>query len=329
MAVINNIKAVTDAIDACMDKYKNVVIYGEDVGFEGGVFRATQGLQQKYGPDRCFNAPISEALFVGAALGMAMNGLLPIVELQFQGLGLPSLQNIISNISRMRNRSRGKYTAPLVIRMPVGGGIRALEHHSEALEAIYAHIPGIKTVMPSTPYDTKGLLCAAVESPDPVLFLEPSKLYRAFKQEVPDGFYTVEIGKGFIINPGNDLTIVTYGAQTVDCQKAIDLYNQKNPNASIELIDLRSIQPWDKKMVINSVKKTGRLLVVHEAVRSFSVSAEIITTVNEDCFEYLRAPLSRCTGYDVIIPYDCGETYHQPNPYKVLEAIEKIIAYEY
>lgn len=329
MAVINSIKAVTEALDVAMDRDPNVIVFGEDVGLEGGVFRATQGLQQKYGIERSFNAPISEAMFAGVGLGMAMNGMKPVIELQFQGLGLPSLQNIIANIARMRNRSRGKWTAPLVIRMPMGGGIRALEHHSEALEAIYAHIPGIKTVLPSTPYDTKGLLLAAIESPDPVIVLEPTKLYRAFKQEVPDGYYTVPIGEGYKIFEGNDLTVVTYGSQTVDCMKAIELLKASHQNATIELIDLRSIQPWDKKMVIESVKKTGRLLVVHEAVRSFSVSAEIITTVNEECFDVLKAPLSRCTGYDVIIPYDRGEGFHQVNPQKILVSMQKVLDYKF
>jgi len=308
MPVINNIKAVTEALDVAMERDKNIVVFGEDVGLEGGVFRATQGLQQKYGIERSFNAPISEAMFAGVGLGMAMNGMHPVVEMQFEGLGLASLQNIITNIARIRNRSRGKYTAPMVIRMPMGGGIRALEHHSEALEAIYAHIPGIKTVIPSTPYDTKGLLLAAIESPDPVIVLEPTKLYRAFKQEVPDGYYTVPIGEGYIMQEGNDLTVVTYGAQTVDCQKAVELLKQSHPDKTIELIDLRSIQPWDKKMVIESVKKTGRLLVVHEAVRSFSVSAEIITT---------------------IIPYDRGEGYHQVNPQKVLVEMQKVLDFKF
>ncbi|AVN64094.1 MULTISPECIES: alpha-ketoacid dehydrogenase subunit beta [Mesoplasma] len=329
MAVINNIKAVTEALDVAMDRDKNVIVFGEDVGLEGGVFRATQGLQQKYGIERSFNAPISEAMFAGVGLGMAMNGMKPVVELQFQGLGLPALQNVIANISRMRNRSRGKWTAPMVIRMPMGGGIRALEHHSEALEAIFAHIPGIKTVMPSTPYDTKGLLLAAIESRDPVIVLEPTKLYRAFKQEVPEGYYTVPIGEGYKIQEGNDLTIVTYGAQTVDCMKAVEMIKSTHPTASIELIDLRSIQPWDKKMVIESVKKTGRLLVVSEAVRSFGVPAEIIATVNENCFDSLKAPLARCTGYDVVIPYDRGEGFHQVNPQKVVEAIKKVLDYKF
>ncbi|WP_338983727.1 alpha-ketoacid dehydrogenase subunit beta [Spiroplasma endosymbiont of Othius punctulatus] len=329
MAVINSIKAVSEALDVAMERDNTVIVFGEDVGLNGGVFRATQGLQAKYGKQRTFNAPISEAMFAGVGAGMAMGGMKPVVEMQFEGLGLASLQNIITNVSRMRNRSRGKWTVPMVIRMPMGGGIRALEHHSEALEAIYAHIPGLKVVVPSTPYDTKGLILAAIDSPDPVIVFEPTKLYRAFKQEVPEGHYIVPIGEAFKIQEGNDLTVVTYGAQTVDCQKAVELLKTTHPNSTIELIDLRSIKPWDKKMVIESVKKTGRMLVVHEAVRSFSVSSEIITTINEVCFEYLKAPLSRCTGYDVIIPYDAGEGFHQVNPYKVFESMKKVLDYKF
>ncbi|PPE04123.1 alpha-ketoacid dehydrogenase subunit beta [Williamsoniiplasma lucivorax] len=329
MPVLNNVQAVTNALDVAMDKWKEVVAFGEDVGQDGGVFRATMGLYDKYGENRCFSMPISEALFAGAGYGMAVAGMKPVIEFQFEGLGWASLQNIFTQIAKVRNRSRGSYSVPLVIRMPMGGGIRALEHHSEAMEAMYAHCPGIKVVIPSTPYDTKGLLLAAIESPDPVVVFEPTKLYRAFKQEVPDGFYTVPIGEAYKIQEGNDLTIVTYGAQTVDCEKAIEMLLQERPNASIELIDLRTIQPWDRQMVFESVKKTGRLLVVHEAVRSFSVSSEIIASVNEACFEYLKAPLSRCTGYDIAIPFDRGEGYHQVNPIKVLVKMKEVLDYQF
>ncbi len=329
MKVLNNVKAVSEALEVAMEKWDDVVVYGEDAGYEGGVFRATEGLQAKFGEKRCFDAPISEAVFAGVAIGMAVNKMKPVVELQFEGLGWPSLQNILGHMGRMRNRTRGKYPTPVVIRMPMGGGIRALELHSEAMEAMYAHTPGIKVVCPSTPYDTKGLILAAIESPDPVIVFEPTKLYRAFKQEVPEGFYTVEIGKAFKIQEGNDLTVVTYGAQTVDCQKAIDELEEKNSDVTIELIDLRSIQPWDKEMIFESVKKTGRLLVVHEAIRSFSVSSEIIASVNEECFEYLKAPSMRCTGYDIVIPFDSGEAYHQPHPKKILVKMEEILNYKF
>lgn len=329
MAVLNNVQAVTNALDEALAKWHEVVIYGEDAGFEGGVFRATQGLQAKYGENRVFDAPISEAAFAGVGMGMALNGLRPVVELQFEGLGWASLQNIFTHIAKMRNRSRGRWTVPMVIRMPMGGGIRALEHHSEAMEAIYAHTPGLKVVIPSTPYDTKGLLLAAINSEDPVIFFEPTKLYRMFKQEVPDGYYTIPIGEGYKIEEGNDLTVVTYGAQTVDSQKAIAMLKKERPEVTIDLIDLRTIVPWDKKMVLDSVKKTGRLLVVHEAVKSFSVSSEIIATVNEEAFDYLKAPLSRVTGYDIAIPFDRGENYHQVNPIKIYEKMKQILDYKF
>lgn len=329
MPILNNVQAVSNAIDIAMDKWKEVVLFGEDAGFEGGVFRATQGIQEKYGEERCFDAPISEAAFAGIGMGMAINGLKPIVELQFEGLGWASLQNILTHISKIRNRSRGRWTAPMVLRMPMGGGIRALEHHSEAMESMYAHCPGLKILIPSTPYDTKGLLLAAIESPDPVIVFEPTKLYRAFKQEIPDEFYTIPIGEAYKMEEGEDLTIVTYGAQTVDCQKAIEVLQQNRPDITVDLIDLRTIVPWDKEMVFDSVKKTGRLLVVHEAVKSFSVSAEIISSVNENCFEYLRAPLSRCTGYDIAIPFDRGESFHQVNPMKIYEKIIELLDYEF
>ncbi|ATZ16233.1 pyruvate dehydrogenase E1 component beta subunit [Entomoplasma freundtii] len=329
MPVLNNVQAVTNALDEALAKWPEVVIYGEDAGFEGGVFRSTQGLQAKYGENRVFDAPISEATFAGVGMGMALNSMKPVVELQFQGLGWASLQNILTHISKMRNRSRGRWTVPMVIRMPMGGGIRALEHHSEAMEAIYAHTPGLKVIIPSTPYDTKGLLLAAIESPDPIIFFEPTKLYRAYKQEVPDGFYTLPIGEAYKIAEGQDLTIVTYGAQTVDAQKAVAMLKAERPEITIDLIDLRTIVPWDKKMVIESVKKTGRLLVTHEAVKSFSVAAEIMATVNEEAFDYLKAPLARVTGYDIAIPFDRGESFHQVNPAKIYEKMKDLLDYKF
>ncbi|WP_338970190.1 alpha-ketoacid dehydrogenase subunit beta [Spiroplasma endosymbiont of Labia minor] len=328
MAIFNNVKAITNALDIAMNKYDNVICFGEDVGFEGGVFRATQGLQKKYGVKRCFNSPISEAMLAGVGLGMAISGLKPVVELQFLGLGLTSLQNIITQIARIRNRSRGKYTASMVIRTPFGGGIRALEHHSEALEAIFCHIPGIKVICPSTPYDMKGLLLSAIESPDPIIFFEPTKLYRAFKQDIPENYYTIPIGEAYKVQEGKEITIVTYGTQVVDSQKAIKMLQEKYPNVSVDLIDLRTIKPWDKKMVIESVKKTGKLLVVHEACKSFSVSAEIIASINEECFSFLKAPMQRCTGFDVIVPYDRGEIYHQVTPEKIYDKLILLTNYK-
>ncbi|AGM24861.1 alpha-ketoacid dehydrogenase subunit beta [Spiroplasma chrysopicola] len=329
MAVLNNIQALTHALDLAMEKHQNVIVYGEDAGYEGGVFRATVGLQQKYGEERCFDAPIAEATLVGTAVGMAINGLKPVVEIQFEGFSYPIIQQLFTHVARMRNRSRGRFTCPMVIRMPMGGGIRALEHHSEAMEAMFAHNPGLKVVIPSTPFDTKGLLLAAVESPDPVLFLEPTKIYRAFKQDIPDEYYTLPIGEGYKVQEGTDVTIVTYGAQVGDCEKAIEHLKGEGKNISVDLIDLRTIQPWDREMVIESVKKTGRLIVVHEAVRSFSVAAEVIATVNEKSFEYLKAPCARVTGYDIIVPFDRGEHFHQPSVQKIVVKIKEVLDYQF
>lgn len=325
--VTNNIGAVTNAIDLMMEKDPSVVLWGEDSGFEGGVFRATEGLQKKYGVDRVFDAPISEAAILGVGVGAAINGLKPIVEMQFQGFSYPAFQQLISHASRYRNRSRGRFTVPLVLRMPMAGGVRALEHHSEAVEALFAHIPGLKVVMPSNPYDTKGLLIAAINDPDPVVFLEPKSIYRAFKQEIPAEIYEVPIGKANILKEGKDLTIVTYGKQVHDTLAAAkELLNE---GIDVEIIDLRTIKPIDDATIIESFKKTGRLLVVHEAVKSFSVSAEIIARVNEKAFDYIKAPLTRLTGWDIIVPLARGEKYHMIDTEKIVAKVKELMAYEY
>lgn len=305
MAVLNILSTIQKTLDYEMEKDKNVVVFGEDVGLEGGVFRATTGLQKKHGKDRCFDTPLAEAGIVGSAIGMAINGLKPVVEIQFSGFVLPALNQIIAHGARMRNRTRGKYNLPMVIRMPYGGGIRALEHHSESLEAIFGHTPGLKTVIPSTPYDTKGLLLAAIRDPDPVIFLEPKRIYRAFKQEVPEEDYIIPIGKAKVVQKGKDITVVAYGALVQQVQRAIK--DIENEGISVELIDLRTISPIDKDTIIKSVQKTGRFVVVHEAVKSFSVSSELISIVNEGAFLYLEAPPTRITGFDIIVPLPKGE----------------------
>ncbi len=236
-----------------------VVVYGEDVGYEGGVFRATKGLQAKYGEKRCFDSVLAESSIIGSGIGMAINGLKPVVEMQFSGFMFPGYNQIVTHAARMRNRSRGNFTVPMVIRMPYGAGVRALEHHSESLETLFAHIPGLKVVVPSTPYDAKGLLIAAIRDPDPVVFLEPKRIYRAFKQEVPEDDYEIEIGKARVIQEGTDLTVVSWGAMTRDTQKAIDALEADGKH-SIEHIDLRTISPIDKKTIIESVQKQVDLL---------------------------------------------------------------------
>lgn len=327
--IVNNIQSLTHAIDLAMSKDKKVVLFGQDAGYEGGVFRATEGLQKKYGKNRVFDTPISEAGIAGVAFGASIAGLKPIGEIQFQGFSFPAMQQIFTQAARIRNRSRGRYSAPIVIRMPMGGGIRALEHHSEALESIYSHIPGVKVVMPAFPYDTKGLLLAALEDPDPVVFLEPKKIYRAGKQEIPEEYYIVEIGKANVIVPGNDITLVTYGAQVHESLVALRKIKETHPNISVEIIDLRTIKPIDEKTIVESVKKTGRLLVVHEAVKSFSVSAEIIAIVNEQAFEYLKAPMIRVTGYDITVPLAKGEHFQSINDQKIIEKIHELMEFKF
>ncbi|UUD37224.1 pyruvate dehydrogenase E1 component, beta subunit [Mycoplasmopsis californica] len=326
---LNNIGAITHALELAMKKDKRVVSYGQDAGFEGGVFRATEGLQAKFGVTRSWDAPISEASIAGVAVGAAVAGLRPVAEIQFSGFSYPAMQQIFTHAARMRNRSRGRFHCPLVMRIPMSGGIRALEHHSEALEAIYAHVPGVKVVLPAFPYDTKGLLLAAIEDNDPVIFFEPKKIYRSGKQEIPEEYYTVEIGKANVLAQGDSITLVTYGVQVHDSIQAIQQLKATNPEISVELIDLRTIKPLDYKTVIESVKKTGRLLVVHEAVKSFSVSAEIMAQVNEKAFEYLKAPLARLTGYDVTVPLAKGEGFHAINADKIVAKIKEVVGFQF
>lgn len=320
---LNIVQAVNQALMNEMELDKTVVVYGEDVGLEGGVFRATVGLQEKFGEKRAFDAPLAESAIVGTAVGMAINGLKPVVEMQFMGFSYPAFNQIISHVARMRNRTRGGYTMPIVIRAPYGGGIRALEHHSESTEALYAQIPGLKVVIPSTPYDAKGLLIAAMRDPDPVLFLEPKKIYRAFKQDIPEDAYVLPIGKARIVQEGEDITIVTWGSMVRDVQKAAEMVKEKGINP--EIIDLRTIAPMDRETIIESVKKTGRILVVHEAPKTLGVGGEIMAIVNEKAFLYLEAPPTRLTGFDTTFPLPKGEMHYIPSPERIVKSIEEVV----
>ena len=319
MAVINLLEAINEALDLKLADDNRVVVFGEDVGFEGGVFRVTAGLQKKYGEDRVFDTPIAEAAIVGGAMGMALNGLIPIAEIQFDGFIFPGLAELVSHIARYRNRTRGAYSVPLVIRIPVGGGIKALEHHSESLESLLGQIPGIKVVTPSTPYDAKGLLISAIEDPDPVVFLEPKRIYRAGKQEVPSEMYRIPLGKAKVLQEGKDITVVAWGAMVRETEKAIKMLEKDN--VSVELIDLRSISPLDTETIINSVKKTGRFLVVSEAVKTYGAAAELIALVNEKAFLHLESPSARVTGYDITVPLARGEHFHFVSPERIKKAI--------
>ena len=323
MATMNILQAINQTLAQQMEKNENIVVYGEDVGFEGGVFRTTAGLQKQFGEDRVFDSPIAEAAIVGSAIGMAINGLVPIVEMQFSGFMFPGYNQIVTHAARYRNRSRGKYNLPMVIRMPYGGGIRALEHHSESLETLFAHIPGLKLVIPSTPYDAKGLLTAAIQDPDPVIFFEPKRIYRAFKQEVPEEEYTIPIGKAKVVKKGTDVTVVAWGALVREVQKAIE--DLEKENISVELIDLRTIAPLDENTILESVKKTGRFLVVHEAVKSFGPAAELITMVNEKAFYHLEAAPARLTGFDITVPLPKGEHHFMIDPKRIAYEIKKVL----
>ncbi len=325
MGLYTLIGAITNALDVEMANDDTIVVYGEDVGKEGGVFRATEGLQAKYGSERVFDSILAESSITGTAMGMAMNGLKPVAEIQFSGFMYPGFNQIASHIARMRNRTRGRYTAPLVIRMPYSGGIRALECHSESLETQFASLPGLKLVIPSNPYDAKGLLIAAIRDPDPVIFMEPKRIYRAGKQEIPEEAYTVELGTARVVKEGMDMTVLAWGATMKETQKAVQMLEEKGYD--IELIDLRTIQPWDKETVMESVKKTGRFAVVHEAVKSFGPGAEIVASVNELAFLYLEAPPTRITGLDVVIPLCKGEHHHLPDPKYIAYELEKVLTY--
>jgi pyruvate dehydrogenase E1 component beta subunit len=324
MAVLNLVQAINQALDQKMEDDSRVVIFGEDSGYEGGVFRVTAGLQKKYGEDRVFDTPIAEGAITGSAIGMAVNGLVPVAEIQFDGFVFPGITEIVTHMARYRNRSRGRYGLPIVVRFPVGGGIRALEHHSESLESLLGQIPGLKVVMPSTPYDAKGLLISAIEDPDPVIFMEPKRIYRSGKQEVPEDMYRIPLGKAKVVKEGKDVTVVAWGPFVREVEKAAELLKSQGENIDIELIDLRTINPIDEETIINSVKKTGRFVVVQEAVKTYGPGAELIALVNEKAFLHLEAQPTRVTGFDITVPLPRGEHFHFIQPERIAAEIKKV-----
>ena len=325
MSVMTMVQAINNAIDIKLAEDSNVVTYGEDVGQEGGVFRVTEGLQQKYGENRVFDSPLAESAIVGTAVGMAIAGLRPIVELQFDGFTYPAFNQIVSHAARMHNRTRGKFKTPMVIRFPYGGGINALEHHSESPEATYGHIPGLKVVIPSTPHDAKGLLISAIESDDTIIFMEPKRIYRAIKQEVSNEKFSIPIGKAKVVTPGTDITVVAYGAMIREVQKAMVM--AKEAGISVELIDLRTIYPIDRETIAQSIQKTGRVLMVAESPTSFGVGAEVMAIANEEAFLYLEAPPRRVNGFDTIIPLAKGEHFYMQTPEKIFYEIERTVRF--
>jgi pyruvate dehydrogenase E1 component beta subunit len=323
MARLNMVEALNMALREEMERNNRIVILGEDVGKEGGVFRVTDGLQQKFGADRVIDTPLAESGIVGVALGMALNGLRPVAEIQFEGFLYPCLDQISNHLGRMRNRSRGRFTCPVVIRFPYGGGIHAPEHHSDSPEAILAHIPGIKVVIPSTPYEAKGLLLSCLRDPDPVLFMEPKRIYRAIREEVGEGDDAIPLGKAKVVQEGKDVTVIAYGAMV---REAISASEKLKGEASLEIIDLRTISPMDVDAMVASIRKTGRGVVVHEAPKTCGLGAEIIALINEKALFSLQAPIERVTGFDIPVPLMKSEHYYLPNPERIVSAVKKVMS---
>lgn len=319
------VQAITDGLDTMMNEKQEVILLGEDIGKNGGVFRATDKLQEKYGENRVIDTPLSEAGFVGAGIGMAVNGFLPVIEIQFLGFIYPAYEQIVTHASRLRMRTMGHFTVPMVIRAPYGAGVRAPEIHCDSTEAVFTHMPGIKVVCPSNPYDAKGLLIAAIEDPDPVLYLEPMRLYRSLKGEVPDGKYTVEIGKANKLLEGEDVTLIAWGAMIPETLRAAEV--AKSKGIKCDVIDLRSLFPIDKDMIAESVQKTGRTVVVHEAHATGGLGNDIIAIINDTSFLYQKAPVERVTGFDVPVPYFGFEDHYLPTPERILYAIEKVMKF--
>ncbi|KAB1187197.1 MULTISPECIES: alpha-ketoacid dehydrogenase subunit beta [Haloferax] len=317
------VQAVRDGLYTEMNLDDEVLVMGEDVGKNGGVFRATEGLWDEFGDDRVIDTPLAESGIVGTAIGMAAMGLKPVPEMQFSGFMYPAYDQIISHMSRFRTRTRGRYTLPMVLRAPYGGGIRAPESHSESKEMFYAHEAGLKVVIPSTPYDTKGLLISAIRDPDPVIFLEPKLIYRAFRGEVPEEDYTVPIGEAAVRKEGTDVSVFTYGAMTRPTLEAVE--NLEEEGIDAEVVDLRTISPLDRDTVVESFKKTGRAVVVHEAPKTGGLGAEITSIIQEEALLYQEAPVKRVAGYDVPYPLYALEDYYLPSVARVEDGIREAV----
>ncbi len=335
MAAMNMIEAINSAMDVAMGRDKDVVVFGEDVGFFGGVFRATAGLQAKYGKTRSFDTPITECGIIGVAIGMAAYGLRPVPEIQFADYIYPALDQLVSEAARIRYRSAGDWVMPITVRSPFGGGIFGGQTHSQSPEGIFTHVAGLKTVIPSTPYDAKGLLLAAIEDNDPVIFFEPKRIYNGPfdghydrpvqpwakhpASEVPEGHYTVPLGKAALIREGQDLTVLAYGTMVHVALAAVE-----ELGVDADVIDLRTLMPLDIEAIENSVKKTGRCLIVHEATRTSGFGAELSALVQERCFYHLEAPVERVTGFDTPYPHSLEWAYF-PGPIRIGMAIEKVM----
>jgi len=326
MAEITLVEAVNLALARAMTEDERVVVYGEDVGRNGGVFRATVGLQERFGAERVMDTPLSETVIGGMAIGMAAQGLRPVAEIQFMGFVYPTIDQLLNHAARMRNRTRGRLTCPMVLRTPHGGGIHAPEHHSESTETLLAHIPGLRVVIPSSPARAYGLLLASIRDPDPVVFLEPTRMYRMVKQAVVDDGEALPLDVCFTLREGSDVTLVSWGASVHETLAAADALASEGVSA--EVIDVASLKPLDLDTILASVEKTGRCVIVHEAARSVGVGAEIAAGIAEQGLLFLMAPVKRVTGYDTIIPLPRAEHRYIPSTGRILRAVREVLAFQ-
>lgn len=323
MTTVTLAQALNRTLDHALGDSDDVIVMGEDVGRTGGVFRITDGLQDRYGADRVVDTPLAESGIVGVGLGLAIGGMRPVVEIQFMGFSYPALDQVINHVSRFRNRSRHRFTVPLVIRIPYGGGIGAAEHHSESTEALYAHTPGLKVVVPSRPLDAAGLLRSAIDDPDPVIFLEPIRLYRAVKEDVPDAPMRTVIGTASVEQAGTDITLIAWGAMMKETRAAADALAQSGVSA--EVVDVRSLVPLDIATIAESVSRTGRAIVIHEAPRTAGFGAEIVAQLQERCLYDLEAPIARVTGWDTVFPLKRAEHHYLPSVDRIVAAAERAL----
>jgi len=325
MAKMTMVQALNLALRQEMENDDSVILLGEDVGVDGGVFRVTDALIDQFGEERVLDTPLAETAIAGMAIGMAVYGLKPVCEIQFSGFSYQNFHQIENHAARLRWRSQGRYHVPMVMRTPYGGGVRALEHHSESREVYWAHTPGLKMVIPSGPRNARALLVAAIRDPDPVIFYEPKAIYRAFREEVPEKEEVMPIGKSQIVREGNDLTMISYGAMMRPTLEAAAELKEKS-GVEAEIIDLLTISPLDDELFVQSVLKTGRAVIIHEAPRSFGAGAEIITRIMEKAFYYLEAPIERVTGFDIIVPLFSREKFYLPDAQRILRAANKVLS---
>ena len=318
-------RAVRDAMLEEMDRDDSVIVLGEDVGVDGGVFRATEGLIERFGPERVIDTPLAESAIIGMSVGLAATGFRPLAEIQFMGFVYPAVNQLFAHAARMRNRTRGRLGCPMVVRMPYGGGIHPPEHHSESYETLFLNTPGFKVVVPSNPRDAKGLLISAIRDDDPVLFMEPKRIYRAFREAVPADSYTVPLGTADITREGTDVTLIAWGAMVRVCLDASEALARDDVSA--EVVDLRTLNPLDRETMIDSVVKTGRAVVVHEAARTGGFGAEIVAQINEHALLQLEAPVERVAGFDVVFPLAQNEELYLPSRARIIKAVEKVLAF--